>query len=152
MEELYIEKSNALIAEFMGYKYISPEESLDAWGWYLGGDNKHVSNYLGCKPHYHEDWSMLMRVVEKIEATNLSKFHYEWDGHDGRENNFFNISVEIDRNQCWIGEELQLDPFNTINKITYKKTYNNKLQATFEAVVECIEYINSLEINIEENG
>jgi hypothetical protein len=94
---------------------------------------------------YHESWDWLMPVVEKIESLDLKEYGYKWEDMDGetRYNNQ-NICVEIERNQCWIYMNLQLDPPDTLNEKTSHMKFDTKIEATYAAVVEFIEYYNNL--------
>ena len=117
---------NKLIAEFMGEKFHE-----DSWS---HGDVE-----------YHKSWDWLMPVVEKIESLDLKEYGYQWEGIDGKtEYNNQSIYVEIERNQCWIYMNLQLDPFHTFNEVTHRQKFGSKLEATYAAVVEFIEYYNKL--------
>ena len=94
---------------------------------------------------YHESWDWLMPVVEKIESLDLSEYGYKWEGLDGEtEYNNQNICVEIERNQCWIYMNLQLDPVHTINVETFNKKCDSKIDAVYGAVVEFIEWYNTI--------
>ena len=123
-------ESNKLIAEFMDYS------SNDIWR--TNTENKSMSEY-------HKSWNWLMPVVEKIESLDLKEYGYQWEGHDGKtEYNNGSIYVEIERKHCCIYIDLSLDPPHTINEKTYYIEYDTKLEATYAAVVEFIEYYNEL--------
>jgi hypothetical protein len=86
-----------------------------------------------------------MGVVDKIESLDLSETGYSWEGIDGEtEYNNQNICVEIERNQCWIYMNLQLDPVHTINAETFNKKCDTKIEAVYNAIVEFIGWYNKL--------
>ena len=121
-----MENKNKLIAEFMGEKFHE-----DSWS---HGDVE-----------YHKSWDWLMPVVEKIESLDLKEYGYQWEGIYGEiEYNNGSVRVEIERNECWIYMNLQLDPFHTFNEKTSHMKFDTKLEATYAAVVEFIEYYNNL--------
>jgi hypothetical protein len=94
---------------------------------------------------YHESWNWLMPVVEKIESLDLKEYGYQWEGIDGEiEYNNGSICVEIEQDRCWIYMNLQLDPFHTFNEKTRGISFPTKIEATYAAVVEFIEYYNEL--------
>jgi hypothetical protein len=94
---------------------------------------------------YHESWDWLMPVVEKIESLDLKEYGYQWEGIDGEtEYNNGSICVEIEQDRCWIYMNLQLDPFHTFNEKSRGIRFPSKLEATYAAVVEFIEYYNNL--------
>lgn len=133
----------------MGYEY-HPQignEVLSGWRTEKCFSPKSIECGYLCRSHndlcYDLDWNWLMRVVEKIESLDLTDWFYKWEDIDGKtRSNIMGISVEIENKHCWIFGEMQLDPFMTFNEKTMKKEYNNKLEATFEAVVEFIEWYN----------
>jgi hypothetical protein len=125
-------ENNKLIAEFMGLKDLIENDIFYS-----------ISGYAACQ--YHKSWGWLMPVVEKIESLDLKEYGYQWEGIDGEtEYNNGSIYVEIERNHCWIWVDLSLDPPHTINKKTYYIKYDTKIEATYAAVVEFIEYYNEL--------
>ena len=78
MSEQEIIEGNKLIAEFMGYEYISGERSHADYGWWKKGffeegNSRNNSNFI-CISSYHlkynTSWDWLMPVVEKIETTD----------------------------------------------------------------------------------
>ena len=127
-KEIYKEKmeNNKLIAEFMGCKF-----SEDA---YSHGDIE-----------YKTSWEWLMPVIEKIESLDLKEYGYKWEGIDGEtEYNNGSICVEIERDRCWIYMNLSLDPMHTLNENIYRMKFDIKLEAVYAAVVEFIEYYNTI--------
>jgi len=140
-------EGNKLIAEFMGYGYYPHMEGETLPGWRKEKAHPKVSGtYLG-RVHkdlaYHRSWEWLMTAVEKIENLDLSKEMYSWEGEDGEtEYNFEGISVEIENKSCWIYVNLQLDPGFTINPKSFDEKYPTKIEATFRAVCEFVEWFN----------
>jgi hypothetical protein len=123
---------NKLIAEFMGLK-----DRIENDVFYS------ISGYDACQ--YHKSWDWLMPVVEKIESLDLKEYGYQWEGIDGKtEHNNGSICVEIEQNGCWIYMNLSLDPFHTFNEKSRGIDFPTKIEATYAAVVEFIEYYNEL--------
>jgi hypothetical protein len=140
-------EGNKLIAEFMGYSYYphTREETLP--GWRKEKSHPKISRTYLARVHknldYHRSWEWLMTAVEKIESLDLSEEMYYWEGHDGKiQYNFEGISVEIENRRCWIYLNLQLDPMFTINTKTFNEEYPTKIEATFRAVCEFVEWFN----------
>ena len=130
-------ETNKLIAEFMGDYFDS--------GLQLAYYIRYNKVYRIEDSQFHESWDWLMPVVEKIESLDLSEYGYAWKGIDGEtEYNNQSIHVEIERNQCWIYMNLQLDPPHYFNEKTYRLKFPTKIEATYAAVVEFIEYYNNL--------
>lgn len=95
--------------------------------------------------NYHKSWDWLMPVVEKIESLDLKEYGYQWEGIDGEtEYNNGSICVEIEQDRCWIYMNLSLDPFHTFNEKSRGIRFPSKIEATYAAVVEFIEYYNEL--------
>jgi hypothetical protein len=123
---------NKLIAEFMGLKDRIENDVFHS-----------ISGYDACQ--YHKSWGWLMAVVEKIESLDLKEYGYQWEGIDGKtEYNNGSICVEIEQNRCWIYMNLSLDPFHTFNEKSRGIEFPTKIEATYAAVVEFIEYYNEL--------
>ena len=130
-------ENNKLIAEFMGDHFDTGLEPA----YYI----RYNKEYRIEDSQFHESWDWLMPVVEKIESLDLSETGYSWEGLDGEtQYNNQNICVEIERNQCWIYMNLQLDPLHTINAETFNKKCNTKIEAVYAAVVEFIEWYNTI--------
>ena len=130
-------ENNKLIAEFMGDYFDS--------GLQLAYYIRYNKVYRIEDSQFHESWDWLMPVVEKIESLDLSEYGYTWKGIDGEtEYNNQSIHVEIERNQCWIYMNLQLDPPHTFNEKTSHIKFDTKIEAVYAAVVEFIEYYNNL--------
>lgn len=132
--------SNKLIAEFMetaGSVDFHDSKGFVPIHWYSG------CPYKEDELEYHKSWDWLMSVVEKIETIDMSEEGYQWEGHDGEiECNNQDICVEIEKNKCWIYMNLQLDPMHTINEKTHRQKFDTKIEATYAAVVEFIEWYN----------
>lgn len=141
-------ENNKLIAEFMGKS--GSVDFHDGKGyipiyWYNGINGGHKTPYKEDELEYHESWDWLMPVVEKIESLDLSEYGYTWKGIDGEiQYNNGSIYVEIERNRCWIYMNLQLDPPHTFNEKTYNTKFPTKIEALYAAVVEFIEYYNTI--------
>jgi len=108
-----------------------------------------IAKFMGGEDFIHPDysvhnWNWIMQVVEKIEQLDLSQYIYKWEDGDVTNYNFEGTSVEIENNRCWIYINLSLDPMFTVNEKTFKQTYNSKIEATYAAVVEFIEWYNQL--------
>jgi hypothetical protein len=125
-------KHNKLIAEFIDLK-----DRIENDVFYS------ISGYTVCQ--YHKSWDWLIPVVEKIESLDLKEYGYQWEGIDGKtEYNNGSICVEIEQDRCWIYMNLSLDPFHTFNEKSRGVEFPTKLEATYAAVVEFIEYYNEL--------
>jgi len=118
------EDSNKLIAEFDGVKLT--DRNGESAVFMIEGS--HIAEYFRCTKYntYHEDWNMLMPVVEKIEAL------------DGL------YIVEIFARACiisymvnhnWPKDKGIVAHFNASNT-------NSKLEATYQAVVQFIQWYN----------
>ena len=127
---------NKLIAEFMGVKI-----GVDSYSYRPGQSDLLKEENL----NYHKSWDWLMTVVEKIESLDLKEYGYQWEGIDGKtEYNNGSICVEIEQDRCWIYMNLSLDPFHTFNEKSRGIRFPTKIEATYIAVVEFIEYYNEL--------
>lgn len=140
-------EGNKLIAEFMGYGYHPHMEGETLPGWRKEKAHPKISGTYLARVHkdlaYHRSWEWLMTAVEKIESLDLSEEMYSWEGIEGEtEYNFEGISVEIENKGCWIYVNLQLDPMFTINKKTFNIDHPTKIEATFRAVCEFVEWFN----------
>ena len=114
------EKTNELIAEFMGYS-----KHPDYNGFEINGDPYHASQL-----RYHEKWDWLMPVVEKIELIK--------DEHHGY------FAVYINSNSCTIqGTNLRLDEPMADPPIYYSQVVlHTKLDATYHCVFMFIKWYN----------
>lgn len=155
-----------LIAEFMGLVYI-PWNDLQGFskpGWWcklpdkLPDDEKARNLVLAARQgrlnrkldkNYrkgrnvsdlsYRTWNWLMKVVEKIEATDCSRFSYSWKQGEKIYYNFQCPEVEINGNSCDIYFDQILDPILCISE----NTSTDKLDATFKACVEFIKWYNN---------
>ena len=130
-------ENNKLIAEFMGDYFDTGLEPA----YYI----RYNKEYKIEDSQFHKSWDWLMPVVEKIESLDLKEYGYQWEGIDGKtEYNNGSICVEIEQDRCWIYMNLSLDPFHTFNEKTRGVEFPTKIEATYAAVVEFIEYYNEL--------
>jgi hypothetical protein len=110
-----IEKSNKLIAEFMGWRY-QPQVTERYYQWWH--DGKHWQKHLV----FDSSWDWLMPVVKKIENTCNDQ------------------DVIINGNSCtllsWSDEE---------NCFEFYSREDTKLKATYKAAVEFIKWYNKQE-------
>jgi ribosomal protein S18 acetylase RimI-like enzyme len=112
---------NELIAEFMGYKLITPEMRRNPEGWSRGywqkdyPEKQDVLCAEGHGMHYHDSWSWLMPVVEKIESLGF---------------NFW-----IGKYASSVTKEGSGDPSFTVKG-------NSKLKVVYDAVTEFIKWYN----------
>jgi len=112
-------ENNKLIAEFMGWTL--DNEDLNSYRNFNGGKFKYslLSNFK-----FHTDWNWIMEAVDKIESIGDEENNGEY---------FFEIykfGVTIFSNGVYVNEIV-----NTAGK--------TKLQATYKAVVEFINYYNA---------
>lgn len=75
---------------------------------------------------FHSSWDWLIPVVEKIEATNRIN-----------DNEWYPYQVTIWNTSCIISDG------NNANKIVHTVTENNKIEATWSAVVKFIKWYNN---------
>ena len=130
-------ENNKLIAEFMGDYFDTGLEPA----YYI----RYNKEYRIEDSQFHESWDWLMPVVEKIESLDLKEYGYQWEGIDGKtEYNNGSICVEIEQDRCWIYMNLSLDPFHTFNEKTRGVEFPTKIEAVYAAVVEFIEYYNTI--------
>ena len=113
-------KENKLIAEFMGYSQPHPDYPQSTY-WYKEGEAP--LTILS----FHTDWNWLMKVVDKIESTEML-------------GEVFN--VQINRNKTHI----LYAPANYSNEKWFEnliiKESKDKLLNTYQAAVEFINYYN----------
>ena len=130
-------ENNKLIAEFMGDYFDTGLEPA----YYI----RYNKEYKIEDSQFHKSWDWLMPVVEKIESLDLKEYGYQWEGIDGKtEYNNGSICVEIEQDRCWIYMNLSLDPFHTFNEKSRGVEFPTKIEATYAAVVEFIEYYNTI--------
>ena len=94
-------------------------------------------------------WDVLMEIVEKVEALDLSEYCYKWEDGRGTNYNFECIEVMIERNTCWITVNLQLDPPIWLNNKWVDKQHSGdynetKKDAVFWSLVEAVTEINKI--------
>jgi len=136
------ELNNKLIAEFMGL--VQNPSDPRSFGFNVLEENGKIVGAEWWKiPLYHNSWDWLMPVVDKIESIDLKDMFYTWDDEeDGKRYNFEGISVEIENNRCWIYGHMALDPYWTFNEKTFRESYSSKIEATYNAIVEFINWYN----------
>ena len=75
-----------------------------------------LSEFAQLSIPFNFSWDILMEIVEKLEALDLSEQMYKWEDDRGMNYNFQCIEVEIAYNKCWCSIELELDPSIRLNK------------------------------------
>jgi hypothetical protein len=148
-------EGNKLIADFMEVKnvfeydfgdnikalYISSKEDGDI-------DYKSGIDWLD-----YTDWNKLMPVIDKIENTDMSGWHYKWTDSDGERNNFngfeFDMRPLSDGYAACVFMELALDPVERVAGDP-NKTYPTRMEAVWNTVVEFIQYYNEFMKNVEQ--
>lgn len=142
-------EGNKLIADFMKVKnvfeydfgdgiknlYIASKEDGDI-------DYKSGIDWLD-----YTDWNKLMPVIDKIEETDMSEYHYKWIGHNGEEEcNFSNFEFDMRTSSrgylAAVYMELQLDPCERVAGDMNDKVYPTRIEAVWNTVVEFIQYYN----------
>lgn len=109
-----IEEKNRIIAEFMGATfYEDTKHWYDEEGGYMG-----ELNLL-----YDKEWSWLMDVVDKIETIN-----------DGA----FDVNILKNGTQIFEYSANGRDIVDNVGRISYE----NKIEHTYQAIVEFIEWYN----------
>ena len=140
-------EGNKLIAEFLGYVYVpyTAGHSGRPCGWVIKNyklvDRKVPKLFLGRTTKdllYHKSWDWLMPVVEKIENT---KPFYSVSNNAGFWYNDETYTVDRNKPQylCIISDKSCRIVINSAN---YFLERNNKLVATWFAVVEFIKWYN----------
>lgn len=119
-----IEEKNKMIAAFEGYKV---DYGFDKKGVLFAGHHIRLNQL-----RYHESWDWLMPVVDKIESSvfpiGTSKF-----GDEG-----IHVDVQMISGVCEITDE---DRNGTLEINVFA---NSKLDATYQAVIQFIEWYNSI--------
>jgi hypothetical protein len=110
-------KENRLIAKFMGYSQPHPEYPHTTY-WYKEGEAP-LTILL-----FDKDWSWLMRVVDKIESLNDGAYDV----------NILKNGTEI------INYSAKIIVVNNIADIDYE----DKIEHTYSAIVEFINYYNTI--------
>ncbi len=116
------ENNNKLIAEFMGYEII-----------YRPNSNGfiEISDTELCDVddlEYHKSWDWLMPVVEKIEEITIEDNNMTIKSH--------RFLVEIVLGSCEIYDSVS-------SSVVGSGDYGNKLDSTYNAVVEFIKWYNN---------
>jgi hypothetical protein len=148
MKEFNREEFNVICAEFMGgVKEVIPEGGLSGYKegtvlWsYLFSSHKDPVTYL----EFDTDWNWIMPVIEKIESLDESETHYQWEHIDGSTiSNFVNYEVDIERNECRIWMNLELDPPDLVAK----GEMGNKKESTVHAIWEFLNWYNEKNKNL----
>jgi len=107
--------NNRLIAEFLGYAYC---ERYQYEGWYKNHEfNNRICDFDGLK--FHTSWDDLMNVIRKIE--------HLFEG-------YVNFKIDSDNIKITVPEL----------RYVYKSQHevDDKLEATYKAVVEFIKWYN----------
>ena len=121
-----MEKNNRLIAEFMGYT--------------LNENDEYPIEYITVQGHwdtcsiqdlnYHKSWDWLMKVVEKIENIKIKDYSISTDITDDK--TFINVWHYGDGGKWSI----------LISNLNEEYKDFNKMQRTYKAVIEFINFYN----------
>jgi len=144
-------EGNKLIANFMGVKnvfeynfgddiktlYIAEDELGDI-------DYKNGIDWLD-----YTDWNKLMPVIDKIEETDMSEWHYKWGEGNEERCNFMRFEFDMSYRAASIFMELNLDPCERVAG-DYNKKYPTRIEAVWNTVVEFIQYYNKFMENVEQ--
>lgn len=126
MSQTSIEAGNRLIAEFMCYYKIHDTSFLTDDRSELWLKSRDGDIIQGC-PKYHEDWNLLMPVVEKIESlgydTDIALMTSRTNGVEERKNICAIQNKWNDAAVCYIEAE-------------------TKIEATWQAITQFIEWFN----------
>lgn len=127
-----IQDGNKLIADFMGYKYDDGDECRGVFSYWYHPDKKEngcYTKFLSDEFNYHENWSRLMPVVEKIEQqTSIAEY--------------IGFTVEIrNRHCCIVCHEENRQP-GCIYQTPHGRNPETKIKAVWDAVVAFIEWYN----------
>lgn len=117
-----MKSKNKIIAEFMGWTQSEKRFKL------IQGITGN-SNHLFSLPKIHEDWNLLMAVVERIESIKIDNDP---------------ITVMFNANSCTI-QSLKFDPTDT-HKLQYwsEEVLETKIQSVHEACYKFIEWYSQL--------
>lgn len=150
MTQEQINEFNIKCAEFMGWQRLTEEEQID---FLCCKDLSKVrpdlipifksedSIYWIDTLEFHSDWNKLHMVIDKIESLDERHKHYEWYDIDNElRNNFMSYSVDIEQNQCFIWENLELDPATCMGK----SRANTKKEAVIDAINQFLDKYNNL--------
>jgi hypothetical protein len=148
MNKEQILEGNQLIALFMGAAIeqdycIIKDQQQDGLGFYFNKSNAPDIDlrYSSFGIKYHKSWNWLMPVVEKIESmfysvNNTSSPWYEDETDTTNRNKIQYVVIISDRNHRIV-----------INSSNYYLERDNKLIATWFAVVEFIKWYNNYKEN-----
>lgn len=132
-----IEQNNEMIAVFMGAVIIGKGESrLIAFPDTKIEGGGYISNNKSIKDlKYHTSWDWLMPVVEKIESLGDGDYITEFSINN------HNVTL-ISQVNSKVKEALNL-PIDTLKvRIDYFDSDSSKLQATYQAICQFIEWYN----------
>lgn len=148
-------EGNKLIAEFMGIANVFEYDFGDnIKALYIASKEDGDTDYKsGIDWLDYTDWNKLMPVIDKIEDTDMSEWHYKWMDSDGERCNFscFEFGMrKLSRGYlAYIFEELQLDPCELVAGDPNKKIYKTRVEAIWHTVVEFVQYYNKFMNNVE---
>ena len=135
-----IEVGNRLIAEFMGYKLVTPDMRSNPSEWKLSywenPEFKGSSKGVLCSEKglsYHCSWNWLMKVVEKIES--LKDTHHGYFGVHISSN-----SCSIQGTNLWMA--LKDSSYGYVYMSDPNAIFSTKLESTWYNVVKFIKWYN----------
>lgn len=142
-------EGNKLIADFMEVKNVFEFNFGDnIKALYIAEDKEGYIDYKkGIDFIDYYDWNKLMPVIDKIEQTDMSKYHYKWNDIDGGERCNF-MCFEFDMRSLSKGYlaavymELSLDPCERVAGDMNDKVYPTRIEAVWNTVIEFIQYYN----------
>jgi hypothetical protein len=113
--EITAQQINRIIFDFMGCTH---------------SENEHIDKYEMNHLRYHDLWSVLMPVVDRIES-----MHDDFHGYFG---------VHISSNSCCIqGTKLRTDPGNEHYAYFNEVVHETKIKATHWAIYQFIQWYNN---------
>ena len=123
MTEADIIKGNKLIAEFIGFKRLNPDNSFRLHQWWDINTGKKQHIFKGCDHslEFHTSWDWLMPVIQKIEKTG-------------------EFSVTIFKGCCDIHYSSSLDKYDF--EPIEKGGGQPKILSTYQAIIEFINWYN----------
>lgn len=124
-----VEENNFLISKFDGYNYPNINSKI----WKLNHWEIH---------NYHEDWNLLMRIVEKIENCSV-KIKEDIGVHrESVKEVELSFTVDISGNQCTISKYPSPQYYGSEDDFLklYDCRNENKKQSIFKAVTEFIKW------------
>lgn len=131
-----------LIAEFMDSEYQEIENLCRIDLYEKGFRTEEILGDPEKWVCYHNDFSCLMEVVEKIETLEIKMPEKYKTGFE-RNTKFANISIttSYDNRSEFLGWSYWVD-LGTKTIIDYDKRKSSKLNATYEAVIRTIQWYN----------